>query len=52
MTDAAATPKHPSKDPSDQKFRNMSLLQKGVFVCKAMVFLITFGFAYPNIFVD
>jgi hypothetical protein len=35
-----------------QKFKDMSFLQKAAYCCKAVVCLLTFGFAYPNIFSD
>lgn len=35
-----------------QSFRNMSFMQKTVYFCKALVCILTFGFAYPNIFSD
>lgn len=35
-----------------QKFSQMSLAQKGVFVVKLCVFFVTFGFAFGNILVD
>ena len=34
------------------KFKDMSLLQKLTHVGKAMLFLLTLGFCYPNIFSD
>ncbi len=32
-----------------RKFSQMSATQKGVFVLKVMVMVVTFGFAFPNI---
>jgi len=53
MSDSATTPQKPkSAGTSEKKFRNMGLLEKGAFVGKAVLFLLTFGFAFPNIFVD
>lgn len=37
---------------SKTAFKNMSFLQKIVFSGKAVVFFITMGFVYPNIFTD
>ena len=34
------------------KFKDMSFLQKLVYVGKATLCIISFGFAFPNIFVD
>jgi len=34
------------------KFKDMSFFQKLAFVSKAMVCIVSFGFAYPNIFTD
>lgn len=36
----------------DLKFQSMNFLQKIAHVCKVCVFLLTFGFAYPNILLD
>jgi len=41
-----------SKKDTEIRFRNMTLAQKLGFVGKACVFLFTFGFAFPNIFID
>jgi len=35
-----------------KKFRDMNFKQKIAYVCKAVTCVITFGFAYPNIFID
>lgn len=35
-----------------KKFRDMNFKQKLAYVCKAVTCVITFGFAYPNIFID
>lgn len=37
---------------TSQKFRDMTFGQKIVYCCKAVTCIITFGFAYPNIFID
>ena len=34
------------------KFKNMSFFQKLAYVGKATLCICSFGFAYPNIFVD
>lgn len=34
------------------KFKNMSFIGKLMFISKACAFFITFGFAYPNVFLD
>ena len=34
------------------KYANMSPPQKLAFIGKTLVFLLTFGFAYPNIFME
>jgi len=52
MSDTGGSPKSPSHNVAEMKFKDMNILQKGAFVCKAMVFLITFGMAFPNIFSD
>jgi hypothetical protein len=43
----SAAPVEPPK-----KFRDMDFRQKVAYVCKALACVITFGFAYPNIFID
>ena len=43
----SAAPVEPPK-----KFRDMNFKQKLAHVCKAVTCLVTFGFAYPNIFID
>ena len=35
-----------------QKFKDMGILQKAAYFCKAVLCILTFGFAYPNIFSD
>lgn len=35
-----------------KKFRDMSFKQKAAYCSKAFICVISFGFAYPNIFVD
>jgi hypothetical protein len=35
-----------------KKFKQMNFQQKLAYVCKAVTCVITFGFAYPNIFID
>ena len=35
-----------------RKFSEMKGLEKATFVCKVIVFVLTFGFAFPNIFSD
>jgi hypothetical protein len=35
-----------------KKFRDMNWTQKIAYVCKAVTCVITFGFAFPNIFID
>ena len=35
-----------------KKFRDMNLTEKIAHCCKAVICVMTFGFAYPNIFVD
>ena len=35
-----------------RKFRDMNFKQKLAYLCKAMTCVITFGFAFPNIFID
>jgi len=42
----------PSKADAETRFRDMTLSQKLGFVGKACLFLVTFGFAFPNIFLD
>ena len=37
---------------SSTKFSNMRALQKIAFIGKTCVFLLTMGFAYPNLFND
>jgi len=37
---------------AEPKFNSMNRWQKCVFVGKIAVFLLTFGFAYPNILLD
>lgn len=37
---------------STPAFKNMNFFQKIVFSGKVVIFLITMGFAYPNIFTD
>ncbi len=34
------------------KYKNMSRSQKLAYIGKAFVFFLTFGFAYPNIFME
>lgn len=34
------------------KFKNMSILQKLTYIGKAALCILTFGFAFPNIFMD
>jgi putative Mn2+ efflux pump MntP len=34
------------------KFKDMSILQKLAFIGKATLCILTFGFAFPNIFMD
>ena len=43
----SAAPVEPPK-----KFRDMNLTQKVAYFCKAVICILTFGFAYPNIFSD
>ena len=35
-----------------QKFKDMGFLQKTAYCGKAVLCILTFGFAYPNIFSD
>lgn len=37
---------------TSKKFKDMSLMEKGAYCCKAVLCILTFGFAYPNIFSD
>ena len=37
---------------SEIRFKNMTLSQKLGHIGKACIFIITFGFAFPNIFID
>ena len=37
---------------STRAFKNMNFIQKTVFVSKVAIFLVTAGFAYPNILSD
>ena len=37
---------------AEPKFKAMKVWQKIAFVCKLIVFVGSFGFAYPNIFID
>jgi hypothetical protein len=46
MTEARAKP------ATGKQFSEMSFLRKVGFVAKVIVFLATFGFAYPTIFAD
>lgn len=41
---AQAVPANP-----ELKFSQMTVAQKGVFVLKVILMLVTFGFAFPNI---
>ena len=43
-----------ARSPADagKRFRDMTRHQKVVFVCKAFVFFISGGFAYPTLWVD
>jgi len=41
-----------SKAAQDPKFSDMSVFGKIKFVGKVVVFLLSFGFIYPNIFSD
>jgi hypothetical protein len=34
------------------KFKDMGFMQKVAYSCKAIACILTFGFAYPNIFSD
>jgi hypothetical protein len=35
-----------------KKFKDMGLMEKGAYCCKALICVLTFGFAFPNIFSD
>ena len=37
---------------ANQKFSQMNLLQKGVFIGKLCIFFVTFGFAFANLLSD
>jgi hypothetical protein len=37
---------------TSKRFRDMNFKQKAAYCCKAFICVLTFGFAYPNIFVD
>ena len=37
---------------TSQKFKDMGFMQKTAYFCKALICILTFGFAYPNIFSD
>ena len=37
---------------SELKFKNMNILQKIVHIGKICIFVLTLGFAYPNILLD
>ena len=47
-------PMHPDRinEVNAQKFSDMNALEKVTFVGKVILFLVTGGFAFPNIFSD
>ena len=53
MSDALSTAQRSAETVETTiKFRDMKILQQLAYVGKSIIFLVSFGFAFPNIFSD